>query len=246
MLDNISLGRYYPKDSFIHKLNPVFKVISLLIMIVSIFFIDSYADIIMLISYLLLTLSYSDISIKVYLKNIYNIKVFLLFILIINLIFFKGINQIVFDLFKIIFILMYSSVLTYTTAMTEINYGVYYILKPLNRMIPINDISMVITLALRYIPTLMDEASRIVRAQKVRGINFDTKNIKEKISNIYSVFIPMFVISIKKAFDIADIMDIRLYNYGRSRTNYRLNKWIWVDTLLLILNITILIIVIIY
>lgn len=246
MLDNISLGRYYPKDSFIHKLNPVFKVISLLIMIVSIFFIDSYADIIMLISYLLLTLSYSDISIKVYLKNIYNIKVFLLFILIINLIFFKGINQIVFDLFKIIFIIMYSSVLTYTTAMTEINYGVYYILKPLNRMIPINDISMVITLALRYIPTLMDEASRIVRAQKVRGINFDTKNIKEKISNIYSVFIPMFVISIKKASDIADIMDIRLYNYGRSRTNYRLNKWIWVDTLLLILNITILIIVIIY
>jgi len=246
MLDNISIGRYYPGNSVIHNLNPLFKILSVLIMILSIFFIDSYIDIFMLASYLLLTISYSNIGIKVYLKNILSIKIFLVFILIIDLIFFRGINIIIYDLFKIIFIVLYSSILTYTTAMTEINYGIYSLLKPLDSFIPVGDISMVITLTLRYIPSITEESNRIIRAQKVRGMDFDSKNIKDKIRNINSVLVPMFILSIKKAETAADIMDIRLYNYGKSRTNYRLNKWIWVDTALLILNILILIIVVIY
>ena len=97
MLDRITFGRYCLRDSAVHKLSPVFKILSLIIMIVGVFFIDSYVDILMLTMYLLLTIVYSDISILVYLKNIYSIKIFLLFILIIDLIFFSGINKIVFD-----------------------------------------------------------------------------------------------------------------------------------------------------
>lgn len=246
MLNNITLGRYYQKESIVHNLNPIFKIISLIIMIVSVFFIDNYVDVIMLGSYLLLSIAYSNIEIKVYLKNILGLKIFLVFIFLINIIFFVSINRIVFDLFKIVFIVLYSGILTYTTVITELTYGVEQILKPLKKILPISDIAMIITLSIRYIPSLTYEANRIIRAQKMRGISFDSKNIKEKILSVSGIVVPMFIMSIKKAERTADIMDIRLYNYGKSKTNYRSNKWKLIDTLLLILNVLILIIVISY
>ena len=231
MLTNINFGKYYERDSVVHKLSPVFKIISLLIMIVSIFFIDSYKDIIMLTSYLILMM-------------IYSIKIFLVFILIIDLIF--NINNTIYDLYKLIFIIIYSSALTYTTSTSEITYGIERMLRPFNNYIPVNDKAMIITLTIRYIPTLTMEADRIIKAQKMRGINFDNKNIKDKISTLVGVFIPMFVLSLKKSESLGDIMDLRLYNYGRSRTNLRTNKWKKKDSLLLVLNILILSIVIFY
>lgn len=246
MLNNISIGRYINKSSVVHKLNSVFKIISLIIMITSIFFISSYIDIILLSMYLLLTILYSNIDIKIYLKNILGIKIFLIFIFIIDIIFFTNINRIIFDIFKLIFIVLYSSILTYTTNITELTFGIEKILKPFNKIIPTSDIAMIITLSIRYIPTLTEEANRIINAQKLRGINFTSKNIKERLISISGIFIPMFTLSIKKAEATADIMDIRLYNYGKSRTNYRTNKWSKIDSLLLILNILILIIIISY
>ena len=239
MLTNINFGKYYERDSVVHKLSPVFKIISLLIMVVSIFFIDSYKDIIMLTSYLILMMIYSDINILTYLRNIYSIKIFLVFILIIDLIF--NINNTIYDLYKLIFIIIYSSALTYTTSTSEITYGIERMLRPFNNYIPVNDLAMIITL-----PTLTIEADRIIKAQKMRGINFDNKNIKDKISTLVGVFIPMFVLSLKKSESLGDIMDLRLYNYGKSRTNLRTNKWKKKDSLLLVLNILILSIVIFY
>lgn len=246
MFNNITFGKYYNKNSVIHRLSPVFKLISLLIMIVGIFFIDSYIDILMFSLYLVLVMVYSDIGIITYLKNIYSIKIFLLFIFIIDLIFNSNINNIVFDLYKLIFIIIYSSALSYTTSTSEITYGIERILKVFNNYIPVNDIAMIITLTIRYIPTLTMEADRIIKAQKMRGIDFDSKNIKNKISSLVGVFIPMFILSLKKSESLGDIMDLRLYNYGKSRTNYRTNSWKKIDSLLLILNIIILIIVIFY
>ena len=246
MFNNITFGKYYNKNSVIHRLSPVFKLISLMIMIVGIFFIDSYIDILMFSLYLVLVMVYSDIGIITYLKNIYSIKIFLLFIFIIDLIFNSNINNIVFDLYKLIFIIIYSSALSYTTSTSEITYGIERILKVFNNYIPVNDIAMIITLTIRYIPTLTMEADRIIKAQKMRGIDFDSKNIKNKISSLIGVFIPMFILSLKKSESLGDIMDLRLYNYGKSRTNYRTNSWKKIDSLLLILNIIILIIVIFY
>lgn len=246
MFNDITFGRYYNYNSVIHRLSPVFKLISLMIMIVGIFFIDSYIDILMFSLYLVLVMVYSDIGIITYLKNIYSIKIFLLFIFIIDLIFNSNINNIVFDLYKLIFIIIYSSALSYTTSTSEITYGIERILKVFNNYIPVNDIAMIITLTIRYIPTLTMEADRIIKAQKMRGIDFDSKNIKNKISSLVGVFIPMFILSLKKSESLGDIMDLRLYNYGKSRTNYRTNSWKKIDSLLLILNIIILIIVIFY
>ena len=157
-----------------------------------------------------------------------------------------NINNTIYDLYKLIFIIIYSSALTYTTSTSEITYGIERMLRPFNNYIPVNDIAMIITLTIRYIPTLTMEADRIIKAQKMRGINFDNKNIKDKISTLVGVFIPMFVLSLKKSESLGDIMDLRLYNYGRSRTNLRTNKWKKKDSLLLVLNILILSIVIFY
>ncbi len=246
MLNNITFGRYYLKDSIVHKLSPMFKIISLIIMMIAMFYIDSYVDLLMLTSYLLLAIVYSDISIKVYLKNILGLKIFLIFIFVIDLIFTFNINRIIFDLFRIIFIILYASILSYTTSITEIAYGMQKLLKPLNKIIPVSDIAMVTALSIRYIPSLTDSAHKIIRSQKLRGINFDSKIWKEKIISTTGVLLPMFAMSIKKSERTADIMDIRLYNYGKSKTNYRTNKWSIRDYLLLVLNILIFIIVIFY
>ena len=189
---------------------------------------------------------YSNISIITYLKNIYSIKIFLIFIFIIDLIFYSSISNIIFDLYKLIFIIIYSSALTYTTSTSEITYGIEKILKPLSNYIPVNDIAMIITLTIRYIPTLTMESSRIIKSQKLRGIDFDSKNIRVKISSLIGVFIPMFILSLKKSESLGDIMDLRLYNYGKSRTNLRTNSWRKIDSILLFLNIVILGIVIFY
>lgn len=246
MFNNITFGKYYNKISVIHRLSPIFKIISLFIMIGSIFFIDSYIDILMLTCYLVLMMIYSNISIITYLKNIYSIKIFLIFIFIIDLIFYSSISNIIFDLYKLIFIIIYSSALTYTTSTSEITYGIEKILKPLSNYIPVNDIAMIITLTIRYIPTLTMESSRIIKSQKLRGIDFDSKNIRVKISSLIGVFIPMFILSLKKSESLGDIMDLRLYNYGKSRTNLRTNSWRKIDSILLFLNIVILGIVIFY
>ena len=107
MLINIALGKYFLKNSIVHKLNPVFKIISLTIIIIGIFFIDSYVDVLMVSSYILMTMLYSDIKLEKYIRNLNSIKIVLLFILVIDLIFFKGINNIIFDLSKLVFIILY-------------------------------------------------------------------------------------------------------------------------------------------
>lgn len=246
MLDSINLGKYIWGKSLVHKLHAVCKVLSLLMMIISIFFIDSYVDIIILTIYLFLGILYTGINIKVYLKNVFSIKIFILFVFIIDLVFFDSINRIIFDLFKLLFIVLYASLLTFTTTVMEITFGIEKILIPFSKIIPVRDIASIVTLTLRYIPLLNNEASRIIRAQKFRGIDFKSKNVRKKIEMISVVFVPIFTLSLERADKTADIMDLRLYNYSKSRTNYRQKKWRAIDTCLLILNIWILIIVIIY
>ena len=174
------------------------------------------------------------------------IRIFILFVLIIDLIFFNSIDRIIFDLFKLLFIVLYSSILTMTTSIMEMTYGIEKILSPFGMVIPVRDVATIITLTLRYIPLIHDEACRVIRAQKFRGVNFDSKNIKEKIEAISTVFIPIFILSLEKSEKFADVMDIRLYNYSKSRTSYLYKKFGLLDLFLLILNILILIIVIIY
>lgn len=243
MLNSIYLGRYINSSSVIHKLNPLFKMISLFIMLISSLFIDSYYDILILFMYLLLTVAYSDINIKVYLRNIASIKLILIFVLVINLL---SLNNIIISLFSTIFVILYLVILTYTTALTEITYGIELILRPFNKFIPANKIAMFITLLIRFIPIMTMEKQRVRNAYILRGVNFEEKELKNRLKNKFNVLVSSVKISIQKEKELIDSTNLRLYNYGLSRSNFRYNKWRILDTLLLILNILILIIVICY
>lgn len=237
---------YNNGNSVIHKLNPVFKIISFILMLIGIFFVDSYKDIIMLGSYLILSIVYSEIKLKSYLKNIYSIRIIFILIFIIDLIFYRGINIIIYDWFKLIFIIEYISIITYCTPITEITYGIERILRPFNKIMPINNISLIIMLIIKFIPTISENYYNIIKVEKQRGININKMYIKEKYKYKLGVIKKSIYISLHETKKTIDVMELRLYNYGKSRSNYRFNKWKKTDSLLLILNILILIIVISY
>jgi len=243
MFNKYNIGNYCLKDSIIHKLNPTFKIISLFINILSIIMANSLIEFIILFIFISFIAVMSKIDYKVYLKNIYTLRVFIIFIIIINLIFKVDIISTIYMILKIIYLVLLSAILTLTTPPTEITYGLERTLRVFNKILPINNIALSITLALRFIPLITMQAERIIKASSLRGIDYN-KNIKSKIKSISNIFVPMIYLSLKKADDLADIMEIRLYNYGLSRTNYRINNWKITDTILLVLNITILIITI--
>ena len=242
MFNKYNIGNYYLKDSIIHKLNPVVKIISLLLSILTVILSNNLIDFILLFIFILSLMLLSKIEIKLYLKNIYTLRIFIIFIIIINLIFKVDIISTIYMILKIIYLVILSAILTLTTPPTEITYGLERVLRVFNRILPVNSIALSITLALRFIPLITMQAERIIKAASLRGIDFN-ENFKSKIKSISNLFVPMLYLSLKKADDLADIMELRLYNYGLSRTNYRLNKTKTKDIILLILNIVILIVV---
>ncbi len=246
MLNKYSVGKYYLTNSFVHLLNPILKILSIIIVLISLIFINTYLELILFLLYLILALYLSKIKMTIYLKNILNLKIFILFILIVDVIFSSGIYKTIFDIYIVVYIVLYTALLTFTTPPTEITYGISQILKIFNKILPVEQIALTITLALRFIPMLMEQADNIIKAQKLRGIDFNSKNLKMKLNAISTMFVPMFIISLKKADMLSDIMSIRLYDYSKSRTNYRLNKWDYKSSLVLVLNIAMLIFAVIY
>lgn len=243
MFNKYTIGNYYLKDSIIHNLNPVFKIISLFLSIISVLFSNNLVDFIFIFIFILFILFLSKIDMKIYLKNIYTLRVFIIFIIIINFIFNINLLETIYMLLKLVYLVTLSAILTFTTPPTEITYGLERIFRIFNKILPIGSIALSMTLALRFIPMITMQAERIIKASSLRGIDFN-ESIKSKILSISNLFIPMIYLSLKKADSLADIMEVRLYNYGISRTNYRLNRARFNDIILLILNVVILIIVI--
>lgn len=241
-INKYSIGNYYLGNSLIHKLNPTYKVISLIINIIIVLLLTRYYHFILFAIYLICIMLFSKINMGVYLRNIYTMRLFIIFIIVINLIFRVNIVDTIYMVLKIVYFVLLSGILTFTTPPMEITYGIERTFRVFNKILPINEIALTITLALRFIPTITMQAERIIKAQSLRGIDFN-KDIKSKIISLSNIFIPMIYLSLKKADELSDIMEVRLYNYGLSRTNYRLNNWTKRDSLMLILNVLILVVV---
>jgi len=234
------------KNSIIHKLNPTFKIIFIIIMMITTIIAKDYIDLLVISTYILILLLLSKIRLKIYLTNIKIFKILLLFILVINIILKNDLLDTIYLIIKIIYIILISAILTYTTQPTEITYGLEQLLKPFKKILKVKEIALIITLALSFIPGLLNQAEKIIKIQSSRGIDFYHSNIKTKLKSISYLFIPMFALSFKKADDIADIMSVRLYNYYDTRTNYQMNKFSYKDLVILIFSVIILAIIIIY
>ncbi len=237
MSNNLILGRYYPVKSFIHSMNPLSKVICLFIFVIMNLISNSILFRILLLVLNVLIVYLSNVPTMVYLKSLSKMKIFLIFIFIINIIFGVNIITNILMVIKIVLLVNYSSILTLTTPPTEITYGLEMFLKPLNKLkIPVNKVSLSISLALRFIPTIFDEATKILKSQASRGVDYYNSDLKGKIEAVKTMIIPMFKLSLKRADIFADAMEVRLFSFDKRRTNYRINKWGLFDTVSVLIH----------
>lgn len=245
MLDNIIIGKYYPIKSRVHLMNPVSKVLCTLLFVVACSFANKIILNLILLGLVILMILNSNIPFSYFFKTIKSLRFILIFTLILNLICRVNKITIIVMILRIILIVLYTSILTLTTPPTEITYGLEKVFSPLKLFgIPVNKMALSISIALRFIPTIIDQGNKILKSQASRGIDYYNSNLKEKFIAIKSIIIPMFILTIKKADDLADSMAVRLFSINKKRTNYRINKWGIYDTFQLAIHLLLVMVII--
>ena len=241
MVKDITLGQYLPGRSLIHRLDARTKILLLIAYIAFLFVADNYMALMLMTFSSLLVVLATNIRFSMYLKSMRVILVIVVFTGIINLFYGRGtvlwewgfikitdggINNAVFVIVRIAALVMISSVLTYTTSPTNLTHAIEQLLKPLNILhIKSHEIAMMMTIALRFIPVLLEETDKIMSAQKARGADMDSGNLFKRIKALLPVLIPLFVSSFRRANDLAVAMECRCYNGDKGRTKMKVLKF---------------------
>lgn len=260
-MNNISIGRYVPYNSKIHKLDPRLKLFAMILFMVEIFIRfdvgNAYMDFIMygIIGIIVLILMIiSHIKISSLFKQLKSLWFMVLLLFIFNLflvkegdfflifnsvkIYYKAIFDTLYIFIRLLLMLALTMILTATTTPLDLTYAIEWYLTPLKVIkVPAHEIAMTISIALRFIPTLLDETDRIMKAQASRGVDFENGKFKEKIRAIVSLIVPLLVSAFQRSEDLANAMEARGYNPGAKRTRYRILKWKIGDTLALVLSL---------
>lgn len=238
---DVSFGQYYPTGSIVHRLDPRAKVIFSIIFMVTIFFVVSYVGYAVVALFLATVCLISKIPIKNVLKSVKAILFIMLFTAIINIFFYDsgkvlvewwvikitlgGIDFAIKMALRISLLVMGTSLLSFTTTPMELTDAIESLLKPLKYIkVPVHDIALIMSIALRFIPGLMDETDKIMMAQKARGAEIDTGGLVKKVKAMLPVLIPLFVSAIRRADELADALDARCYNATEHRTKMKLLK----------------------
>lgn len=256
-MNNIALGRYIPLNSPIHKLDPRIKIMSMIFLMASIFVVDSLPGHLFMYAILIAAILMSKLTFKFILKSMKPMMFMLIFLSILNIFAikqgrvildlgsFKVYDQAIFStLFvvsRLVLMIMVTTLLTATTPPLELTLGIEDLLKPFTKIgVPAHEIAMMISIALRFIPTLIEDTQKIMNAQASRGVDLDEGKIMEKINGVVSMIIPLFVLSYHRAEDLADAMEARGYYPGKVRTRYKQLKIEASDILMLVMSITVL------
>lgn len=244
-----------PGKSIIHRLDARSKILLLLAFIVFIFVCTNYMSLLLMTLVSLLVILSTKIKFTQYLKSMKVILFVVVFTGILNLFYgsgtvlfewwiFKitegGINNAIFITIRIATLVMVSSVLTFTTSPTDLTDALERIMKPLKFFhVKVHEIAMMMTIALRFIPTLLEETDKIMNAQKARGADMESGNILKRIKALIPVLIPLFVSSFRRANDLAMAMECRCYNGGNGRTKMKVLRFTKSDIFALIFSIII-------
>ncbi len=242
-MKNITLGQYYAVDSPIHRLDPRIKIVLAILYIVIVFLCSNVLSMALLLISALALVLLSRIPIKIVLKSIKPILFIIAFTAIINIfwttgandplvewgfitIYKEGLINAVFLIIRITILIIGTSILlTYTTTPISLTDGIERLLSPLKKIgLPVHDFAMIMTIALRFIPTLMDEADKIMSAQKARGADFTNGNLIQRAKALIPILIPLFSSSIRHALDLATAMECRCYKGGEGRTRMKILK----------------------
>lgn len=255
---NITIGRYLPLDSWMHKRDPRIKLISMIILIIAVFVDIGFLGYGIIGLFLVLGLLVSKISPKMIVKSMRAMLFMMVFLLIINIFVVKtgnlwldlgfvkiyegAILQTLYIFIRLVIMISITTILTVSTKPMDLTVAIEDLLAPLRVFkVPSHEIAMIISIALRFIPTLIDEANRIMKAQASRGVDFEEGSLKEKISSILALIIPLFASSFQRAEELADAMEARGYVPGEMRTRYRVFVINAQDYLLLTISILILV-----
>ncbi len=238
MLRDITIGQYYPTGSVIHKLDPRVKLAGTFLFIISIFTFKNYPGYIVSLIYLGMVIFISKVPLKHILKGIKPIIFLMVFTAVIHLFFtsgddilfefyavkitYAGLKKAVFIIVRLLFLITGSAIMTYTTTPNQLTEGIEKAFGPLNKAhIPVHEFALMMSIALRFIPILMEEADKIIKAQSSRGADFEEGNIIKRISGIVSILIPLLVSAMERAKDLALAMDARCYHGGEGRTKMK-------------------------
>lgn len=238
MFRDVSFGQYYPVDSVVHRLDARVKLLLTILFVVSIFFIDGYFGFMLTIAVLIAVIALARLPIMSVLKSVRGIILLVIFTAVISLFFIKdgevlvqsgiititkmGVHTTIKTVLRLVLLISGASILPLTTTPVELADGFESLLAPLKLIrIPVRDIAMIMSIALRFIPTLFEETNKIVSAQKARGASLDTGNIFARVKALIPVLIPLFVNSFRRADELAFAMDARCYNATDKRTKMK-------------------------
>ncbi len=251
MLNDVTFGQYYPARSFVHNMDPRAKLLLVIAYIVSIFIANNFFGLILVTLALVFFILLSRVPFGRVLRSIKMILFLVIFTAILNLLFYAGgeddivlaewwiitiswqsIINTIFLAMRLLLLVLGTAILTLTTTPVALTDGIESLLKPLKYIkVPVHELALVMSIALRFIPTLMEETNRIVAAQKARGANFETGGLIRRAKAMIPVLIPLLVSAFRRAEDLGDAMDARCYSGAKGRTKYKKLTFTWRDLL---------------
>ncbi|SHS94420.1 cobalt transport protein [Mycobacteroides abscessus subsp. abscessus] len=250
-MDKMIFGRYIPADSVLHRMDPRSKLVLIFLFVCVVFLANNALTYGTLLVYTLIMLSLSKISIRFIMTGLKPVLWLVVFTLLLHLfltkegnllfqwgwieVYEEGIKQGLFISLRFFLLILMTSLLTLTTTPIEITDGLEELLGPLKRVkFPVHELALMMSISLRFIPTLMQETDKIMKAQSARGVDFTGGPVKDRVKAIIPLLIPLFISSFKRAEELAIAMEARGYRGGEGRTKYRQLSWGARDTSMLL------------
>ncbi|MGL5614862.1 MAG: energy-coupling factor transporter transmembrane component T family protein [Sarcina sp.] len=247
MIKDITIGQYIPGKSYVHKLDPRTKILITLLFVIDLFVINKFYGYIFIILFLGAAVLLSKVPVKYLYNGLKPIFILIIITAIFNVfmikggtllwewkflhIYSQGIRTAVFMILRLVFLIMGTSLLTLTTSPIELTDGIENLLGPLKKIgFPAHELAMMMTIALRFIPTLIDETDKIMKAQKARGADFESGNLIQKAKSLVPLLVPLFISSFRRADELAMAMEARCYRGGTGRTRMKQLKYTGKDT----------------
>lgn len=252
MLKDVTLGQYFPGTTPVHRMDPRMKLLMTILYIVVLFVADGLLSYIAIAAFLITVIAISHISPKVVLSGMKPLIIIIAITGILNMfytpgegepllrvwkltIYKEGIVTAAFMIVRIMLLVCGTFMLTYTTSPLELTDGIESLLKPLEKIrVPAHELAMMMSIALRFIPTLIEEADKIMSAQKARGADFDSGNILKRAKALIPLLVPLFISAFRRADELAVAMECRCYHGGKGRTRMRVLRFHSVDWLALL------------
>ena len=237
MLRDMTIGQFYPVDSVIHRLDPRVKIVGVLVYLISLFVFSGFIGYAVVTLFLGTVIVLSRVPVTYMIRGMKPILFLLVFTALFHLfgtkgdvvlqwrfitVTWQGISKALFMAMRLIYLILGSSLMTYTTTPNQLTDAIEKLLKPLEKIhVPVHDFAMMMSLALRFIPILLEEANRIIQAQSARGADFEEGNIWQRMKAMVSILVPLLVSATRRAYDLANAMEALCYRGGKGRTKMK-------------------------